>query len=285
VATGFSYLESPRWREGRLWLSDFYTRHVVTVEPATGIVETVCEVDGQPSGIGWLPDGSMLVVSMLDRRVLRLERGNLAEHADLSKLIAWPANDMVVDALGRAWVGNFGYDLMAYQHPEPTSLIRIDPDGTATPDGRDLLFPNGTVISNDESTLIVAETVGRRLTAFTIAANGSLSDRRTWADFDAAATRQATGAPVLPDGIALDAEGCLWVADALSGRVLRVAEGGGIKDEIETGTGAFACMLGGDDGTTLFICAAPSYSAEERRHTRDGVLLAVEVPVPHAGRP
>ena len=257
----------------------------MTVDPSNGIVETVCEVDGQPSGIGWLPDGSMLVVSMLDRKVLRLQRGDLVEHADLSNLIAWPANDMVVDALGRAWVGNFGYDLMAYRHPEPTMLIRIDLDGTTTPDGGDLMFPNGTVITQDGGTLIVAETVGRRLTAFAMTADGTLTDRRTWADFDAAPTRHATGAPVLPDGITLDAEGCIWVADALSGRALRVAEGGEIIEEIEAGTGTFACMLGGDDGTTLFICAAPSYLAEERRHTRDGVLLAVEVDVPHAGRP
>ncbi len=283
VAAGFSYLESPRWRDGRVWLSDFYTHQVVAVDPDSGRVETVCEVEGQPSGIGWLPDDTMLVVSMLDRRLLRLVDGTLTEHADLSGHIPWPANDMTVDDAGRAWVGNFGYDVMSNSPPQPTQLLRVDPDGSIVVVADGLMFPNGTVI--DETTLVIAETVGRRLTAFTIGDDGSLTDRQVLADFNSPSVRERTGRPVLPDGIALDAEGCIWVADSLSGRVLRVAEGGVVSEEIAVGTGTFACMLGGQKGTTLFICAAPSYIEHERRNTREGRLLAVEVDVPRAGLP
>lgn len=283
MASGFSYLESPRWRDGRVWLSDFYTHQVVAIEPDSGRVETMCEVEGQPSGIGWLPDDTMLVVSMLDQRLLRLVDGTLIEHADLSGHIQWPANDMVVDDVGRAWVGNFGYDLMSNSLPQSTQLLRVDQDGSIVVAAEELMFPNGTVI--DETTLVIAETVGRKLTSFTVGSDGSLIDRRVWADFNSASMRGQTGRPVLPDGIALDAEGCIWVADSLSGRVLRVVEGGVVTEEIAVGTGTFACMLGGQNGTTLFICAAPSYLEHERSTTREGNLLAVEVDVPRAGLP
>jgi sugar lactone lactonase YvrE len=159
----------------------------------------------------------------------------------------------------------------------------VHPDGSIVVATDGLMFPNGTVI--DETTLVIAETVGRRLTAFAIGRDGSLTDRRVWADFNSASVRGRTGRPVLPDGIALDTEGYIWVADSLSGRVLRVAEGGAVTDEIAVGTGTFACMLGGAEGTTLFICAAPSYLEHERRTTRESTLLAVEVDVPRAGLP
>jgi sugar lactone lactonase YvrE len=283
VAAGFSYLESPRWHQERLWVSDFYTHRVLAVDTTAGTAETIVEVEGQPSGLGWLPDGSLLVTSMLDRTVLRFSDGVLGPHADLSSLATGPVNDMVVDLDGRAWVGNFGYDLMAEAEPTPTALIRVDPDGTVHTVADGLLFPNGTVVT-PRQTLIVAETVGRRLTAFDID-DGNLVRRRTWADFDDPAVRAITGRPILPDGISLDAAGCIWVADALSGRVIRVEEGGTVLEEIAVDIGAFACMLGGPDGTTLFICGAPSHLAHERRHTRDSVLLAVEVDVPRAGLP
>ena len=283
VAAGFSYLESPRWHQGRLWVSDFYTHRVLAIDTSTGAVEEIVEVEGQPSGLGWLPDGSLLIASMLDRTVLRFSGGVLGPHADLSGLAAGPVNDMVVDLDGRAWVGNFGYDLMAGAEPAPTALIRVDPDGTVSPVADGLLIPNVTIVAS-RRTLIVAETVGRRLTAFDID-GGDLAGRRTWADFDDPAVRAITGRPILPDGISLDAAGCIWVADALSGRVIRVGEGGTIREEIAVDTGTFACMLGGPQGTTLFICGAPSYLADERRGTRDSVLLAVEVDVPRAGLP
>ncbi len=281
VAGGFSYLESPRWHQGALWVSDFYTHRVLAVDVASGTAATIVEVEQQPSGLGWMPDGSLLIASMLDCRILRFADGALRQHADLSDLAGGPVNDMVVDEHGHAWVGNFGYDLMSGAEPRPTVLVRVDPDGTAVAAADGLLFPNGTVISPDGRTLVVAETVGRRLTAFLIE-DGRLTRRREWASLDG---REATGRPIYPDGITLDAAGCVWVADARSGRVVRVAEGGAIVEQIAFDTGVFACMLGGPDGTTLFVCAAPSYDAEERRHTRDAVLLAVEVDVPRAGRP
>ncbi len=275
VAAGFSFLESPRWHEGRLWLSDFYTHRVVTIDPVTESVETICEVEHQPSGLGWLPDGTLLVVSMTDRRILHLDGETLSEHADLSGVVVHPLNDMVVDHQGRAYVGNFGFDLMRGAEPAPTDLIRVDPNGTVTAVASDMLFPNGTVITPDGRTLIAAETVGRRLSAFDVATDGTLSGRRTWAQFDR----------LRPDGIALDAEGCIWAADARGGQVVRVAPGGDMLTEINPGIGTFACMLGGEERTTLFICAAPSFDAKERADTRDSVLLAVEVEVPGAGLP
>lgn len=290
VADGFSYLEAPRWHDGRLWLSDFYTHQVVALDPASGDHEVIVEVEGQPSGLGWLPDGTLLVVSMKDHRLLRLDGGNLVEHADLSEHATGHVNDMVVDANGRAWVGNFGFDLMGGGEIATAALVRVDLDGATTVVADDLLFPNGSVITPDGSTLIVAETVGQRLTAFDLDGGGGATNRRAWATLGQAPKTTSVPealatATFLPDGICLDAEGHVWAADALSGRVARIAEGGDIVDEVEVGSGAFACMLGGDDGTTLFICSAPSFAEHERADTRDGVLLSVEVDVPHAGRP
>lgn len=290
VADGFSYLEAPRWHDGRLWLSDFYTHQVVALDPSTGDHQVIVEVDAQPSGLGWLPDGSLLVVSMKDHRILRLDDGELVEHADLSGQATGHVNDMVVDGDGRAWVGNFGFDLMGGGEIAPAALVRVDPDGTTTVVAEDMLFPNGSVITPDGSRLIVAETVGQRLTAFDLDADGGATNRRTWAKLGEEPT--TTSVPdalatstFLPDGICLDAEGLIWAADALSGRVARIAEGGDIVEQVEVGSGAFACMLGGVDNRTLFICSAPSFAEHERIDTREAVLLAVEVDVPHAGRP
>ena len=290
IATGFSYLESPRWHDGQLWLSDLYTHRVVTVDATSGEATTQFEVEGQPSGMGWMPDGSLLVVSMKDHRIMRWADGTLTEHADLSGLATGHVNDMVVDDAGRAWVGNFGFDLMGGAEIATAALARIDPDGGVTEVADELLFPNGSVITPDGATLIVAETVGQRLTAWDLDGNGGVSGQRTWAklgeppEASDVPTALAT-ATFLPDGICLDAEGMVWAADALRGRVARIAEGGEVVDEIEVGNGAFACMLGGHDGTTLFICTAPSFAEQERADTRDAVLVAVDVEVPHAGRP
>ena len=290
VADGFSFLESPRWHDGRLWLSDFYTGRVLTVG-AGGRTDTVAEVPEQPSGLGWLPDGRLLVVSMRDRRLLRLEpSGELAEHADLSGLATGHVNDMVVDAAGRAYVGNFGFDLMAGEGIRAASLVRVDPDGSVEAVAEDLLFPNGCVLLPD-ATLVVAETFGRRLTAFAVGVDGALQDRRTWASFGPPAegpdlrTFRAAG-PGAPDGLCADEEGAVWVADAMGARVLRVREGGEVVEEISTGPlGVFACMLGGEDRRTLYLCTAPSSAERERRDTREAALLSVRVDVPGAGLP
>ena len=206
---GLYFGECPRWHDGRLWYSDFYDHAVHALAP-DGADERVVEVPGQPAGLGWMPDGSLLIVSMLDRRVLRLGLdGALAEHADLREWAPFHCNDMVVDAAGRAYVGNFGYDVFALLagepvEPRPTVLIRIDPDGQVSVAADDLEFPNGTVITPDGRRLIVAESGGLRLSAFDISADGELSNRRVWADLEPHQIR--------PDGICLDASGAVWVA-------------------------------------------------------------------------
>ena len=288
-ADGFTFLECPRWHDGRLYISDFYTHRVLTID-SDGRAELVVEVPNQPSGLGWLPDGRLLIVSMKDHRILRLEPdGQLVEHANLSGLVPGHLNDMVVDAAGHAYIGNFGFDLMAGEQAAATVLVRVDPDGSATVVANGLMFPNGSVVL--DSTLVVAESFGHRLSAFDIAPDGSLSDRRDWVTFGDPPTSRDTGEmfgeiTIAPDGIGADAEGAIWVADAMNHRVVRTREGEGIVDEVSTGEqGAFACMLGGDDGRTLFICAAPGFAEADRIGATDAQLLAVRVDVPHGGIP
>ncbi|KAJ1684440.1 hypothetical protein LUZ63_020195 [Rhynchospora breviuscula] len=290
VVSGMTFTECPRWHDGRLWFADFYTHAVYSVgEDGIGL-RTEVEVPAQPSGIGWLPDGRLLYVSAKDRQLLRREEdGTSVVHADLSSYASQQLNDMVVDADGRAWVGSFGFDLMAGADIETTDLLRVDPDGSVTVAAEDLWFPNGSIVT-DDGTLLVDETFGNRVTAFTIASDGSLVDRRAWAEFgELPASRVIAealpGAVVAPDGCGLDADGCLWIADAVNGRVLRVAQGGEVLAEVQPGTGVFACMLGGSDGRTLFMCCAPDFDAGARSAAREGEIRAVEVDVPHGGRP
>lgn len=274
VADGLAFAEGPRWHNGKLYFSDFY-RHVVNAVGPGGELEVIAEVPQQSSGLGWLPDGRLLIVSMLDRKLLRQEpNGSLVEHADLSSVATWHCNDMVVDAVGRAYVGNFGFDLHSGAEPRAADLARVDPDGTVSVAARGLEFPNGTVITPDGKTLVIGETVAMRLTAFDIDGAGNLANRRIWADIK----------PHFPDGICLDAEGAIWVADPRGNCVVRVKEGGEITDTIDTGRGAFACMLGGEDGRTLFVCTAPS-SGDDAESSRDGRIESVRVDVPHAGLP
>ncbi|MEP9381617.1 SMP-30/gluconolactonase/LRE family protein [Nocardioides cheoyonin] len=287
---GLSYLECPRWHEGRIWFSDFYTYAVYSAAADGSDQRLEVEVPQQPSGLGWLPDGRLLVVSMRDSTILRQEPdGSLSVHADLSPYVSGHPNDMVVDRSGRAYVGEFGFDLMAGAPVEPARLLCVEPDGSVSVAAEEMLFPNGSVII-DDATLLVDETFGNRITAFDIAADGTLTNRRTWAEFGLAPTERdlekaLAELVVAPDGCALDAEGALWVADALGNRVLRVLEGGTIDRTVEPGSGVFACMLGGDDGRTLFLCSAPDFQEEARKAAREARLLAVEVDVPHAGLP
>ncbi|MFL1429864.1 MULTISPECIES: SMP-30/gluconolactonase/LRE family protein [unclassified Nocardiopsis] len=289
VLDGYSFLECPRWRDGRLWVSDFYTGQVVATDGRGG-AEVVAEVPEQPSGLGFLPDGRALIVSMRDRRILvRADSGELSGHADLSGIAAGVLNDMVVDEVGRAYVGDFGFDLMGGEPLRYTALNRVDPDGTVTTVAEDLGFPNGMVIL-PRGVLLVAETFAARITAFDIDSGGGLHNRRVWAQFGeiprTTDVEEAVGLlQVAPDGICADAEGAVWIADALHERVIRVREGGEVVDEIHTGTGVYACMLGGGDGRTLFLCTAPSFAEHERRAAREARLLAVRVDVPHGGLP
>lgn len=288
---GGSYFECPRWHDGRWWASDFY-RHAVFTYDREGREGQVMEVEGQPSGLGWLPGGDLLVVSMKDRRVLRrAPDGSVAVHADVGTLTTGHLNDMVVDRQGRAYAGSFGFDLMGGGQPAPASLVRIDPDGAATIVARDMWFPNGSVITDDD-TLIVAETFAARLTAFKIEPDGSLTGRHVWAQVQAAPEPADTATMLsavsfAPDGCALDAEGYVWAANALGAALCRVAPGGQIVDEVAMpeGLGVFACGLGGEDGRTLIACAAPDFYEEARSATREAALLTTTVEVPHAGLP
>jgi sugar lactone lactonase YvrE len=290
VLDGYSFLECPRWHGGRIWVADFYTHRVVSAAADGSDVRVEAEVPNQPSGLGWLADGRLLVVSMRDRQVLvREPTGELSCHADLTPLVSGHLNDMVVDGRGRAYVGNFGFDLMGGAPVTSAALVRIDPDGTTVTAADGLLFPNGAVITPD-GVLVVAETFGGRLTAFDVGTDGSLSNHRTWAELGPAPTEADLGAAlgqltVAPDGICLDAEGAIWVADALGGRAIRVREGGEVVDEVRTDGGIYACMLGGANGTTLFLCNAPDFHEHARSAAREARLLAVEVDVPRAGLP
>jgi sugar lactone lactonase YvrE len=271
---GITFPEGPRWRDGKLWFSDFYTLRVMTVDPG-GHAETIVEVPQRPSGLGWTPAGDMLVVSMLDRRLMKQSAGRLSTVADLGHLATGPCNDMVVDAVGRAYVGNFGYDRHAGEPLRATCIARVDPDGSVTKAADDLLFPNGSVITPDGKRFVVGETQGHRLTAFDITDDGALTNRRIFAELPGC----------FPDGICLDAEGAIWVADARGKRVIRVFEGGQIVQTISTGAqGAYACMLGGNDRHTLFVCTS-SDSGPQQADKRDGRIEVVRVDVPGAGLP
>ena len=272
---GLKFGEGPRWRDGKLWFSDFYAHRVATVD-LEGRDETIVEVPQRPSGLGWTPQGELLVVSMLDRRVLRFDGGSLHRYADLADLAGGLCNDMVVDAAGRAYVGNFGYDRHNDAPPRNTRIIRVDPDARATSVGAELHFPNGMVITPDGRTLIVAETFAHRLSAFDVGADGSLGNRRLFAALDV----------VFPDGICLDAEGAVWVADARAPHVVRVLPGGRIAHTVYTGADrcSYACMLGGPDRRTLFVITNTG-SGPKMAERSDGRIEIVRVDVPGAGLP
>ncbi|MGA8745044.1 MAG: SMP-30/gluconolactonase/LRE family protein [Solirubrobacterales bacterium] len=289
---GGAFFEGPRWHEGRWWVSDFYQHTVTTVAP-DGSTAAVMSVEQQPSGLGWMPDGSLLVISMRDHRILRRDpTGEVSIHADLSPHCRGHLNDMVVDREGRAYVGEFGFDLMGFADPAPGKLMRVDPDGAVAVLDDDMRFPNGSVITPGGETLIVGETAAARYSAFSLSGDGSVSERRVWAQV--AVTPElapmAESFPQLkfaPDGCTLDADGCIWAADAIGARCVRVAEGGEIIDEISApeGLGIFACMLGGEDGRTLLLCAAPDFLEANRASASEAVLLTTVVESPHAGLP
>lgn len=272
---GLVFPECPRWHDGKLWLSDMQGQKVLTVD-LEGCSQVVASVPQRPAGLGFLPDGRLLVVSMANRLLLRLDTDGLRPLADLSSLVTGDLNDMVVDAEGRAYIGNFGFDLFAGAPPKETNLVVVTPDGRTNVVADGLKFPNGMVISPDGRTLIVAETFGNRLTAFDIAEDGSLSGRRVFAELEG----------VTPDGICLDVEGAVWVSSPSTSEFLRVTEGGTVTDRIPVpGKGAFACMLGGDDRRTLFLCTAQTTEQDLAEGKSAGWIETVRVEVPGAGRP
>ena len=275
LANGFAFGEGPRWRDGRLWLSDMHGRRVVTVDPA-GRTEEIARVEARPSGLGWLPDGRLLIVSMEDRRLLRREPGGgLATHADLSALASFEINDLVVALDGTAYVSQFGFAFTSHGEFRKTEILKVTPEGVASVAAGELAFPNGMVITPDGGTLIAGESFAARLTAFTRAADGALSGRRVFAKLEGAT----------PDGICLDAEGCVWMASPPSRECLRVREGGEIVERVRTRTLAIACMLGGEDRRTLHVLTSETLEIPECERLRSACVETVRVDVPGAGWP
>ena len=277
VIDGLVFPEGPRWRDGQLWLCDFelwlpHREGRVLVVDEGGTARTA--VDQVPArGLGWLPDGRLLIAA--GRSLLALEAdGTLTEHADLSGVTSYTCNELVVDASGRAYTG--AVDTVAGSIPGPTltELIVVQPDGRAEVADTAMRVPNGFMITPDGCTLIVAESRGQCLTAFTIGGDGSLGHRRVWSDVPG----------MIPDGPCLDQEGCVWFADATGNACVRVAEGGKVKERVETDQGAYACTLGGADGRTLFVMTS-TFPSGDSFDPRPGKIVAYEVDVPGAGTP
>ena len=276
LVDGVDFGEGPRWRDGVLWYSDFYQRAIYSVTPDGTRTARYSDLDDRPSGLGWLPDGTLLVVFMTSRRVMRDDgTGTLVQHADLSHVASWHCNDMIVDAVGNAYVGNFGFDLEAQAPFGPANLALVRPDGTVEVAAADMSFPNGSVITPDGSTLIVGQSFGGDYVAFTINDDATLSDRRQWADIPGTA----------PDGCTLDAAGGIWFSNAIVAEVIRVEEGGNVTDRLVTPQSTFACMLGGEDGRTLFALCAPGSHPDEVEGKAGGAIYTTRVEHPHAGRP
>jgi sugar lactone lactonase YvrE len=274
-ATDFVFLEGPRWRDGKLWVSDMFGKAVYTLTP-DGKRTKVADVPKRPSGIGFLPDKTPVVVSMVDRCLYKIVNGQLVLHADISKLVNSDINDMVMDAKGNAYVGNIGSDLFKGEEIKPTNFVLVTADGKAREVAKGMLVPNGPVVSAGGKTLIVAETYGKKLTAFDIQGDGGLTNQRVFADLDGAE----------PDGICLDAEGAVWLAAINRGGFLRVKEGGEVTHKIETGDRtAIACTLGGADGRTFYALTYKGSIADIGKGLAAARIETVRVDVGASGSP
>lgn len=289
---GGTFFEGPRWHEGRWFVSDFGHNRVISVDPDSGQWRTEMELE-VPSGLGWLPDGSLLAVSMTGHKLWRRTAdGQLVRHADLAGFSRGEANDMVVDARGRAYVGCYGFDLGAGEDPVGATLMRVDPDGSVHAAAADLQFPNGAMVTPDGRTLIVAETIGARFAAFTIGPGGELTDRRVYAQVaptpePGALTEMLAAVQFAPDGATLDAEGCLWSGDSLHHRAARISPDGEILEEIPAPADRvfYGAMLGGEDGRTLLLTGAPDWRQSRPEGELASELYTARVDVPHAGLP
>ena len=271
---GLVFPEGPRWHDGKLWFSDMHAHEVRSVD-LDGHAEMVVEVATWPSGLGWLPDGTLLIVSMTDRKLLRYSSGQLQVHADISQLASFYCNDMVVDGHGRAYVGNFGFDFFSGSAQKSAELVLVEPDGSARVAATGLDFPNGSVVTPDGKTLIVGESLGHRLTAFHIEDDGSLVNQSIWAGLGDA----------VPDGIALDAENGIWVASPLSRELLYVEQGGKISRRIPCDSMPIACALGGPARKTLFVPLSNSINPDECRAKRTARIDVMDVAIAGAGWP
>ncbi|MCZ6893953.1 MAG: SMP-30/gluconolactonase/LRE family protein [Gammaproteobacteria bacterium] len=276
LAEGFVFLEGPRWHDGKLWVSDMWGHTVYTLTEA-GECSVIAEIPERPSGLNFLPDGTLVVVSMADRKLVKVDgEGVLSDYADLSSLVSADINDSIVDGDGNIYVGNFGFDLMNGADPALANLVLVTPEREIRVAASDMNFPNGTVITGNGKTLICAETFGNVLTAFDRAGDGRLTNRRVWADLG-----ERT-----PDGICLDEEGAIWVACFMSGEFIRVMEGGDVSHRIEVpGKRAVACNLGGADGRTLFALTYEGEIEEVASGAKNARVETCRVEVPGAGSP
>jgi sugar lactone lactonase YvrE len=279
LMTGVAFGESPRWHDGRLWFADWAAQEIIAVDPA-GNSEVVLRVGfpSFPMCFDWLPDGRLLIVSAREGLLLRREPdGSLATHADLTVVAAkgLPWNEIVVDGRGNAYINNQGFDFPGGEFA-PGTIAVLTPNGSVRQVADGIAFPNGMAVTPDNSTLICAESYGQRLTSFDIAADGSLSNRRVWADLGDG----------VPDGICLDREGAAWYGDVPNKRCVRVRAGGEVLQTINLDRGCFACMLGGAGRQTLFLVATEWRGTERMADgTRTGKVLAVAAPAPGAGWP
>jgi sugar lactone lactonase YvrE len=276
LMTGLAIGESPRWHDGRLWLCNWGAQEVLAVDRG-GASEIAARVPTTvPFCIDWLPDGRLLIVSGREGLLLRREPdGSLVTHADLRALSPYPWNEIVVDGRGNIYLNEAGFEFPGGEFA-PGSVALVTPDGLVRRVADGIAFPNGMAVTPDDSTLIVAESYGNRLTAFDIGDDGGLSNRRAWAELDRG----------VPDGICLDAEGAAWYGDVPNKRCVRVREGGEVLETVELDRGCFACMLGGEDGRTLFMLAAEWAGVESiSGGARTGQVLTVRAPAPAAGRP
>jgi sugar lactone lactonase YvrE len=289
VVDGLWFTEGPRWHDSALWCSDILGRRVLRLETAGGedmVVQTVVEIpDDEPSGLGWLADGRLLVVGMMRRVVYRLEAdGSLCVHADLSAVARGSLNDMIVSAEGRAYVGDMGGDP---HNPgagmRPGQLLCIEPDGHFSTVADDLGAPNGPALTEDGRTLFLAESSAFHLSAFTVASDGNLSERSIFAKVPPAPGGRGFAAP---DGICLDAAGAAWVADPIGARVVRLLPGGEMTHSVDfPGEVPVACVLGGPGRETLYICVAAEARREAILREPLSRIDAVEVDVAGSGRP
>ena len=267
---GLCFPEGPRWHEDALWFSDIYANRVLRLDPASGRAEDVAHVPGGPSGLGFLPDGRLLIASGHDRTIYRREHdGALSVHADLSALATWHVNDMFVDHLGRAYVGNYGDDSAPPTPPRPADLILVEPDGSARVVAGDMMFANGIAATTDRATLVVAETRAApgRLTTFAIADDGSLSNRVTLREFEPT---------VFPDGIAIDVADNIWVASPFSGEVIQVSREGEILRQIPIAS-PYAVALGGEQGEHLYVCCSDDWQPERALALKTGRIMRIDL--------
>lgn len=287
AAEGFTLLEGPRWHDGMLWLSDFYTHRVLRADVSGSEVrpEQVCIVAGRPSGLGFMPDGELRISSMLDKRLLAWDGTRTEVVADLSDRVTGPMNDMVIDSAGTTLIGNFGLDPADDEVALPTTLLRVTAGGDVSVAADDVVFPNGMAIDETAGVLYVAETFRGRISAWDYS-DGELFNRRVRVAFgdDAGAPYDipalTASYPLVPDGIALDAEGMLWVADAKGHGASRIAPDGSVAEFVETGLSVYAVALGGEDRRELFLCCAPPAESWNRLGAPRSVLMRCPVDVP-----